>query len=107
MTALRDTGNTLKDPVTGADVLVVAQQVAEQITGLNSQQLSNPVESIGVIPGLRLIPYRTVGQSGGMLLALRIQKVKIGKQWGSRLVAFAPNGLCADGRYQALTGGNI
>lgn len=107
LTALQDTGNTLRDPVTGAQVLVVESQVAQSITGLTPEQLSAPVESIGAIPGLRLIPYHSVGQSGGLLLALRLPKVKIGSWEGSRLVAFAPNGLCADGTYQALTGGCI
>ena len=107
LTALKDTGNTLRDPVTGSEVLVVDSGVAQQITGLTQSQLQKPVESIGVIPGLRLISYRAVGQPGGLLLALRIPDVKIGHWQGSRLVAFAPNGLSADGTYQALTGGNL
>jgi len=107
LTALRDTGNTLCDPVTGAPVLVVGAEVANKLTGLTLQQLKNPVESINAIPGLRLIPYRAVGNAGGMLLALRFPKVRIGDWQGSSLVAFAPEGLCSDGEYQALTGGNI
>lgn len=105
--ALRDTGNTLRDPVTGNGVLVVAGSVAEKLTGLTENQLRNPVESVGAIPGLRLIPYRAVGQPGGMLLALQLQQVKIGKWQGSSLVAFAPDGLSMDGTYQALTGGYL
>ena len=105
LTALQDTGNTLRDPVTGTSVLVVAGVVAEQLIGLTENQLRNPVESVGAIPGLRLIPYRAVGQPGGMLLALRLPQVKIGKWQGSSLVAFAPDGLSMDGSYQALTGG--
>ncbi len=105
LTALRDTGNTLRDPVSGAPVLVVGAQIARDLTGLTLQQLKSPVESVGAIPGLRLIPYRTVGQSGGMLLAIRLPKVRIGSWQGSRVVAFAPEGLGEGGRYQALTGG--
>lgn len=107
ITALRDTGNTLSDPVTGQSVLVVGAQVAGKLTGLSVQQLCDPVGSMGALPGLRLIPYRGVGQSAGMLLGLRLPDVKIGTSRGSRLVAFAPADLSSDGEYQALAGGVI
>lgn len=107
LTALQDTGNTLRDPVTGRQVLVVGADVAEKLTGLTVQQLKTPVEAMGTIPGLRLIPYRTVGQGSGLLLALKLQQVRIGKWQGSTLVAFAPEGLSPEGAYQALTGGVI
>lgn len=105
--ALHDTGNTLRDPVTGRPVLVVEAEVAEKLTGLTAQQLRYPIKVMeeGKVPGLRLIPYRSVGQSSGMLLALKFSQVRIGKWKGSSLVAFAPEELCSDGRYQALTGG--
>lgn len=105
LTALRDTGNALRDPVTGTPVLVVCAEAATHLTGLTVEQLRRPVESIGAIPGLRLIPYRAVGNAGGMLLALRLPYVKIGAWQGSSLVAFAPEGLSLEGEYQALTGG--
>lgn len=107
--ALRDTGNTLRDPVTGQSVLVAGADIAEKLIGLTREQLRSPVETLaaGTVQGLRLIPYRAVGQSGGMLLALRIADVKIGSWRGSSLVAFAPDGLSREGTYQALTGGAI
>ncbi len=105
VTALQDTGNTLRDPVTGEPVLVVGPEVAQKLIGLTPRQLMRPVESMGLLPGLRLIPYRTVGNPAGMLLGLKLQKVKIGQKEGSTLVAFAPERIGADGAYQALTGG--
>ena len=107
LTALRDSGNTLQDPVTGESVLVIGPKAAEQLTGLNPQQLRTPLESLGSLPGLRLIPYKAVGCSGGMLLAKRFERVKIGKKWGRVLVAFAPEGLGEGQMYQALTGGAL
>lgn len=107
LTALRDTGNTLHDPITGKPVLVVGADVAEQLTGLSKSQLQRPAEAVGAIPGLRLIPYRAVGRENGLLLALKISQVRIGRWQGSGLVAFAPEGLCAEGTYQALTGGAV
>jgi len=107
LTALRDTGNTLRDPVTGAPVLVIGAEAANQLTGLTVQQMKKPIESIGAVPGLRLIPYHAVGNDGGMLLALKISKVKIGTWQGSSLVAFAPEGLHPGEEYQALAGGYV
>lgn len=109
LTALYDTGNTLLDPVTGKPVLVVGAEIAQQLLGLNRQQLLSPVTAVSssLLPGLRLIPYRSVGQAGGLLLALRMQDVKIGRWKGSALVAFAPNALSTEGDYQALTGGIV
>lgn len=106
LTALQDTGNTLLDPVTGQQVLVIGADAAQKLTGLTLQQLQSPVESVGAIPGLRLIPYHCVGGCGFML-ALRLQGVKIGSWKGSTLVAFAPEGLNREGAYQALTGGAL
>lgn len=107
LTALQDTGNTLRDPVTGSDVLVVGADVAQKLTGLTRSQLRSPVEFLDAIPGLRLIPYRTVGQGSGFLLALKLSDVKIGNRKGNTVVAFAPEGLHPEGAYQALTGGTV
>lgn len=105
--ALRDTGNGLRDPVSGQAVLVADAQTAQTLLGLTRQQLRTPVETVaaGIIPGLRLIPYRAVGQSAGMLVAIRLEQVRIGKWQGSTLVAFSPDGLGEDHTYRALTGG--
>ena len=107
LTALQDTGNTLRDPITGQQVLVIGADAAGELTGLTREQLRSPVESMGALPGLRLIPYQSVGSSGGFLLALRLQNVKIGSRRESTLVAFAPEGLSREGAYQALTGGAV
>ena len=107
LTALRDTGNMLLDPVSGKSVLVVGADAAQQLTGLTREQLRQPVESIGCIPGLRLIPYRSIGRERGFLLGLHLGQVQIGSRRGSQVVAFAPECLSAGGRYQALTGGMV
>ena len=103
--ALRDTGNTLRVPITGGEVLVIGADAAGELTGLTQAQLRNPIDSLGTIPGLRLIPYHSIGNEGGFLLALKLQNVKIGSWKGSSLVAFAPEGLNSEGTYQAVTGG--
>jgi len=107
LTALQDTGNTLRDPVTGRSVLVIGADAAQKLTGLTQQQLSSPVDAVGALPGLRLIPYRAVGKDSGMLLAMKLPQVKIGSWQGCGIVAFAPEGLSPEGSYQALIGGTV
>ena len=106
--ALRDTGNTLRDPVTGEQVLVISADAAQTLTGLTREQLRQPLETLASrrIPGLRLIPYRSVGGTG-LLLARRFTDVKVGRRKGSALVAFAPEGFEQDDAIQALTGGMV
>lgn len=103
-TALRDTGNELRDPVTGEGVLVVSETIARTLTGLPGEALADPVQSIALLPGLRLIPYKTVGNAG-FLLAMRIADARIGDRKGSVIVAFSPHNLGRN--YQGLTGGML
>lgn len=109
LTALRDTGNQLRDPLTGEQVLVAGADVAEELLGVKASQISHPVEllSAGTVPGLRLIPYHAVGQSGSLLPAVRFRRVKIGNTYADPLVAFAPEVLARSGAYQMLTGGAV
>ena len=108
LTALHDTGNMLTDPLTGESVLVVDANTAGNLTGLTAQQLAKPLEAMmnQSHPGLRLIPYKTIGQKNSFLLALRMQG-KVGEKAGKFLVAFAPEGVFGDGKYQALAGGVV
>ncbi|MBQ9167641.1 MAG: sigma-E processing peptidase SpoIIGA [Oscillospiraceae bacterium] len=109
ITALYDTGNTLRDPVSGERVLVAGADIARELLGLEEAQLRKPIEVMvkTPVPGLRLIPYCAVGQPGAMLLAIRCNEVKIDKWKGSALVAFAPEVLGKGDIYQALTGGVV
>lgn len=105
--ALRDTGNTLRDPLTGEAVLVCGADVGEELLQLPRSAFQDPARTLaeGLLPGLRLIPYRAVGQPGSMLLALRLKNVKMGGQIINPLVAFAPQKLVEGEDYRMLTGG--
>ncbi len=109
LTALRDTGNSLRDPITGERVLVIGADAAGKLTDLTAAQLRNPLETMGkrVLPGLRLIPYRAVGQPAGLMLCMRLKDVKLGNRCGAALVAFAPDCIGRDEGFQALTGGGL
>lgn len=103
--ALVDTGNSLRDPVTGEAVLIADGLCAWELAGLNRKQLTDPVTAVMEKTGLplRLIPYRAVGKEG-LLLALRCDSVLIDGQKAAAVVAFSPEGF-AQGEFRALTGG--
>lgn len=105
--ALKDTGNMLRDPVTGEPVLVIGGDTASELTGLTEEQIRHPLETLAAQPlsGLRLIPYRSIGNGGSFLLAKRFSEVTINGIRKSALVAFAAEGLGKGEMYQALTGG--
>ena len=107
LVALKDTGNTLRDPVTGEQVLIISAEAAERLTGLTARQLQHPLETVMAhpVPGLRLVPYHAIGNAGGFLLAKRFSDVVVGEKKQSALVAFAAEGLGKGEVYQALTGG--
>lgn len=120
LTALRDTGNTLRDPVSNQEVVVTEWQTARGLLPPEARNLAepsaleNPAE---LLPRLmtampsgkwRLIPFRAVGVSGGMLLAMRCDRVRIGKRTvRGGVVAFSPTPLSDGGGYTALIGGSI
>ncbi len=107
--ALQDTGNTLRDPVSGDCVLVVDALAAEKLLGLTQQQLAHPVETLACsgYPGLRLIPYCAVGQNAGMLLGLRVEQLVVNGKKANMVVAFAPQKIGQGRPYQALAGGML
>ena len=99
--ALRDTGNTLRDPITGESVTVLTPGVGERL-GISLEALRDPVGAM--VPGLRLIPARTVG-GGGLLAAVRCEAVTIDGRQAGTMVAFAREDF-GSGEYEALTGGS-
>lgn len=112
--ALRDTGNTLQDPLTGRPVVVIegekARDLLPELPDLDRQGLAHPVEFLGELEetGLRfqLLPYRAVGVECGLLLALRVDRAEYGTQTQSNcLTALSPTPLSDGGGYCALIGG--
>ena len=106
LTALVDTGNTLRDPISGAVVAVAGADVSQQL-GIPRTFVEDPIAGLysGQLSGARLIPYRAVGSTNGMLLAIRCEKVKLNGREISPIVAFAPQRLESMGAYQVLAGG--
>ena len=107
VTALRDTGNCLRDPITGENVTVIDGRYAKILVGLSLEQIGDPMKTLaeGTHTGLRLIPYRTVGNGGRFLLARRFSDVDVGGKKQALLLAFSPEEFGRKEAYQALIGG--
>ncbi len=109
LTALVDTGNTLKDPLSGAPVLIADSYAAEKLMALTARDLENPLKTItsGVHKGLRLIPYHAVGTVGGMLLGIKPDLCLANGKQTDYIVAFAPQKIGQGKPYEALAGGSL
>lgn len=114
--ALTDTGNTLSDPVTGDPVPVAEGRALYSLFPSEAcpkrMDLEDPVQGIarlnqGVWRGrFYLLPYRAVGVERGFLLAVKMDRVVIGRQEKKRtLVALSPTPVSDGGGYCVLTGG--
>lgn len=109
--ALRDTGNTLRDPLTGRPVVVVeGEKIRHLLPELDGFSLSDPVallEGLGKRTGERfqLLPYRAVGVRCGLLLALRMDRAEVGgRVYRNCLTALSPTTVSDGGNYSALIG---
>lgn len=118
--ALRDSGNTLCDPLTGAPVLVMegaflAPFLPEAVREcLSPPRLARPEEALETLRALcpaaqaRLLPYRSVGTCAGMLLLCTAAQARIGAYRAEKLpVALSPTAVSESKEYDALWGGPV
>ena len=89
VTALLDTGNLLKDPITGFPVIVVEHRVLDKIVpeqilknlnkiiGGEIDELTNNVEFSNTISRFRMIPFSSLGKQNGLLLGIKADNVNI------------------------------
>lgn len=118
LTALCDTGNELRDPINGMQILIVTAGgltpcLSRNIRCLLSpQRLDSPADLLErlntEVPELKpkLIPYYAVGKRGGLLLGIRTEWVEIdGTKYPEMTIALSPTELGSG--YTALWGGEV
>ena len=111
LTALVDTGLSLRDPATNRPVVVAFCGALAGVLPAWADA-ARPIESVerchaAGSRSARLLPYRAVGVECGMLLALRARQVRLnGRPQGGLLVALSPTPVDDGGTYQALIGGD-
>jgi stage II sporulation protein GA (sporulation sigma-E factor processing peptidase) len=117
-TGLLDTGNSLADPITGLPVAVVEWQALENLLPAALLQAYCQNEDVTMNLGekriegdwetrLRIVPYRGIGGTVGMLLAFRpanfmIRQGNFQSQTDKILVAINPKPMVGDKSYQAI-----
>lgn len=110
LAALRDSGNTLTDPITGAPVLTAYAGALLPLfpgeLGLKTADFRSPTLLIERLRPYapRLIPYRAVGVASGLLLT-RSCRITVQNKTQTLPVAFSPTPLSDGGAYDALIGG--
>ncbi len=119
LTALYDSGNSLRDPAGGGAVLVAAPGSLDSIilpvhigNLLTPELLRYPADLLEPLreaaPALRprLLPYRAVGVPGGLLLTIRADWIEVcGQRFHGAAVALSPTALGTG--YTALWGGGV
>ena len=119
LTAMIDTGNLLKEPITKTPVIVIEAIELEEILSLDFiKNLSNilmgdiPEKLINYIPRLKVIPFSSLGKENGMLVGIKLDKVVIKTEDENVEVENVIGGiyegnLTKNGLYTALIGINI
>lgn len=114
LSALRDTGNHLYDPISGKPVVVME---AGCVSPLFPHEINHILQMHSTVPSkalelllqtgyrsrFRLVPYTAIGVSAGLLLAFSPDSIEInGKKQRDILIALSPTRLCEDGEYCAV-----
>lgn len=123
-TAILDTGNLLKDPITRVPVIVVERDILygalpnkilnnlTQIIGGDVSQEFYEEENIEYISKFRVIPFSSIGKENGMLLGFKADKVIVEIDGNEEVVKNIIIGiydkkLSKKGTYSALLGLDI
>lgn len=118
--AMVDTGNLLKDPISGCPVVVVEAsllensipkeiiQNLENIIGGDFSNVNDEIRNI-YLSKLKLIPYSSLGRQNGMLLGIKADKLEIETedekvQKQNIIIGMYPQSLTKRGEYRALIG---
>ncbi|MBQ4040608.1 MAG: sigma-E processing peptidase SpoIIGA [Oscillospiraceae bacterium] len=113
LTAIVDTGNSLKDPISGAPVVIIGTDEIKPLLPRELYRLIStlkPAEAMEALSGtvhadkFRLLPYSAVGIENSMLLALRADVKIDGETAPKTLVALSPTKVSDGGAYSALMG---
>lgn len=90
---LRDTGNHLREPVTGKPVSILSYDIAKELLDKDAKMF--------------YIPYRSIGKSSGLLPGITLDYMKIAFEKGSQclehpVIAVSKEPVNRDGKYQII-----
>lgn len=102
--ALVDTGNMLRDPLSGKTVMIAEAKVMAPLFEFDIGALSDGEgEYMSLPPGFRLIPFSSIGKSSGILVAFVPEKIIINNSERTNIIAAVYNSTLSKSReYNAL-----
>lgn len=111
--ALRDSGNLLRDPVTGERVMIAEYDGIRPLLSahpqLNQEAILHPAHHTAILGSewgaahLRLLPYSALGTEHGLLLGVRLDRMEVeGEVIPRPMVAVTTQKLSKDGHYQGI-----
>ena len=119
-TAMVDTGNLVKEPITNTPVIIVEssllyeiipKEILNNLEDVLSGDLSNIPEKIQekYISKMRCIPFKSLGKENGMLLGIKSDEIEVIKDDENKMIKNAIIGiydksLTKRGEYRALVG---
>ena len=114
-----DTGNMLKEPITGNPVIVVERTVlydlipkeilnnTESILGGDFEKIPEEIK-MEYIKRLKIIPFSSLGKQNGMLVGIKPQELKIindnSEEEKNAIIGIYNKSLTKRGEYNALIG---
>lgn len=95
LNALIDTGNSLKEPISGKPVSVIEEDAFRKL------------QEVKIEEKLKMIPYHSIGKNNGMLEGYEIPEMIIESeegsiQWQKVIVGISKNRISASGKYQMI-----
>lgn len=120
--AMLDTGNMLKDPISGMPVIVIEKSKLYSLLPnklldniekmIGGENIINEIEEKDILTRFRMIPFSSVGKQNGIMLGFKADKVEIEKDEGIQtkkdvIIGIFNNTLSKNGSYTALIGLDI
>lgn len=119
-TALRDTGSSLRDPVSGAAAIIAEEEtllplleenVRAALVKSRGQAAEKRLEqlwSVGLGHGFKLLPYSSLGVENGLLLAFRADYADVGgREIRGASAVLAGQTIAPGGEYSAIVSAEI
>ena len=117
--AMVDTGNMLKEPITGTPVVVVERTSlyellpkeilnnTESILGGDFEKIPEEIKN-EYVPKLKLIPFTSLGKQNGMLVGIKPEKIEVineqTEEEKNAIIGIYNKSLTKRGEYKALIG---
>ena len=117
--AMVDTGNMLKEPITGTPVVVVERTSlyellpkeilnnTESILGGDFEKIPEEIKN-EYVPKLKLIPFASLGKQNGMLFGIKPEKIEVineqTEEEKNAIIGIYNKSLTKRGEYKALIG---